>query len=78
MRQRAREKGEAMSFGGVKQEVEVRANLETETEEQRIDQGVDHFYRASEHILRGQLQGTAHWKDSVSLGYELRDKDTYE
>ena len=44
-----------MSFGGVEQEVKVGANLETETEEKRIDQGVDHFYRASEHVLRGQL-----------------------
>ena len=60
MRERVREGGEAMSFGRVKQEVEVGADLQPEAEEQRIDQGVDHFYRAAEHILGGQLERAAH------------------
>ena len=55
MRQGVHEGGEAMSFRGVIQEIEVRANLEAETEELCIDQSVDPFYIATEHIIRGQL-----------------------
>ena len=55
MRQGVHKEGEAMSFREVIQEVEVRANLEAETEEMCIDQSVDPFYIATEHIIRGQL-----------------------
>ena len=55
MRQGVRKVAGAMSFGGVIQEVEVRAGVEAETEEQCIDQGVRPLYRASEHFLQGQL-----------------------
>ena len=67
MRERVREGEQAMSFGGVEQKVKVRADLQPEAKEQRIDQGVDHFYRSAEHILRGQLERAAHWKN-VSYG----------
>ena len=49
-----------MAFGGVEQKVKVRADLQPEAEEERIDQGVDHFYRSAEHILRGQLERAAY------------------
>lgn len=60
MRQRIREKGEAMSLGRVEQEVEVGADLQPEAEKERIDQRVDHFDGAAEHVLRGQLERAAH------------------
>ena len=44
-----------MSFGGVEQEVKVGADLQSKTEEQRVDQGVDHFHGSTEHILRGKF-----------------------
>jgi predicted RNA methylase len=46
-----------MSFRVVEQEEEVRANLQTESEEERIYQRVDHLDRSTEHIFRGQLEG---------------------
>lgn len=42
MRQGVRKVGGASLFGGIIQEVEVRAGLEAETDEQCIDQIVDH------------------------------------
>lgn len=56
------EEGEAMSLGGVEQEVKVGADLQPEAEEERVDERVDHFYGAAEHVLRGQLERAAHWK----------------
>ena len=46
-----------MSFRGVEQEEEIRVNLQTEAEEERIYQRVDHLDRATEHIFRSQLEG---------------------
>ena len=60
VRERVGEGGQAMSFGGVEQKVKVGADLQPEAEEERIDQGVDHFYGSGEHILRGQLERAAH------------------
>ena len=46
-----------MSFRGAEQEEEIRANLQTEAEEERIYQRVDHLDRATEHTFRSQLEG---------------------
>ena len=46
-----------MSFRRLEQEEEVGANLQTEAEEERVYQRVDHLYRATEHIFRSQLEG---------------------
>ena len=44
----------------VEQEVNVRANLQTEAEEERIYQRVDHLDRTTEHIFRRQLEGATY------------------
>ena len=53
MQQGVRKAGGAMSLGGVIQDAEVRSGGRNRGAV--IDQGVDHFTRASERILRGQL-----------------------